>query len=58
MLQDILTYITVAAAIVYALFQLIRSIQSSKPGCGTGCSSCCSPSDFKASALKKKKVTV
>ena len=57
MVQDILTYITVAAAIAYALFHLIRAIQSSKPGCGTGCSSCCSTSDLKASTLKKKKFT-
>lgn len=42
MIQEILTWITVTAAIAYTLYSLWKTIFSKNPAgaCGSGCSSC------------------
>lgn len=58
MIQDILTYLTVTAAIAYTLYSFWRVLFSSKAGsaCSSGCSSCgSSKSDiFKALESRQK----
>ncbi|NLX73347.1 MAG: FeoB-associated Cys-rich membrane protein [Bacteroidales bacterium] len=56
MIQDFLTYITVAAAIAYAVFNLIKTLFSSsgKSGCSSGCGSCGS----ETAGLKSGKLSI
>lgn len=60
MLQDFLTYITVIAAIAYAIYSFWQILFSSsaQSGCGSGCSSCGSKADImKAVKLKRKELS-
>ena len=57
MIQDILTYLTVTAAIAYTLYSFWRVLCSTKAGsaCSSGCSSCGSKSDLFEELARKQK---
>jgi hypothetical protein len=57
MIQEILTYVTVAAAVAYALrgaWRIIFAVPG-KQACSGGCSSGCEAKSFLLEAAKKKR---